>query len=485
MNLPPVIFCILCAFSWPQTPLHGPDLTKLEESVRAQIETAQAALTAKIKDPATSAAALSEAYGTLGQIYHAYSLNSPARECYVNASSLAPKDFRWIYLLAKLDQNEGRFEDAIRRYQLVRTLQPDYIAALVNLGNAFLELNRLQDAAESFNAALKIDERTSAAHYGLGQVALSKRNYSEAVDHFERTLAQVPSANRVHYSLAMAYRGLGAVEKVKAHLVQQGPVGVRVSDPLVDGLQDLIEGERVHLARGKIAFEAQRYVEAASEFRKAVAASPDSVTARMNLGAALTQIGDLQGAAEQFAEVLRLDPGKVNAHYNLAVVLATQNKHADAIAHLQSALTAAPNDVGARFLLARELTKSERWDEALDALEKGHAQHPEKAGTAVVLAYLLATSPRLELRNGSRALDLAERVYKATGALQHGAVVAAALAELGRCNEAAEWQRQMIAAAEGKGNPDLLAKLRASLKSYENSQSCRPTDTSLLDSLFL
>ena len=47
---------------------------------------------------------------------------------------------------------------------------------------------------------------------------MSKRSYAEAVDHFEKTLAQVPEANRVHYSLAMAYRGLGDVDKVKAHL---------------------------------------------------------------------------------------------------------------------------------------------------------------------------------------------------------------------------------------------------------------------------
>ena len=54
-----------------------------------------------------------------------------------------------------------------------------------------------------------------AAHYGLGQIAMSRRDYAEAWDHFEKTLAQVPGANRVHYSLAMAYRGLGDAEKVK------------------------------------------------------------------------------------------------------------------------------------------------------------------------------------------------------------------------------------------------------------------------------
>src|SRR6185369_6136880 len=106
-----------------------PDLTNLEESVREQITAAQAALTALTKNPATTETALAEAYGRLGEIYHAYSLTSAARDAYLNANRLAPKEFRWIYLLGKLDQQDGRFEDAIRRYRLALTLRPDYIAA--------------------------------------------------------------------------------------------------------------------------------------------------------------------------------------------------------------------------------------------------------------------------------------------------------------------------------------------------------------------
>jgi len=451
--------------------LHSPDLSNLEDSVREQIVTAQAALATVAKNPATPKTTLSEAYGNLGEIYHAYSLIAAARDCYTNASQLAPQDFRWIYLLGKLDQQEGSYNDAIRRYRAARTLRPDYVATLVNLGNIFLELNRLEEATESFSAALALDANNPAAHYGLGQVAVSKRSYSEAVDHFEKTLAQVPGANRVHYSLAMAYRGLGDVEKVKAHLAQQGPVGVRVADPLVDGLQDLIAGERVNLARGKVAFEARRYAEAAAEFRKAIASRPDSLTARINLGAALTQLGDLNGAVEQFEAAVRIEPGSVNAHYNLAVILVRQDKHEQAISHLRSVLSVAENDLNARMLLAQELKNSGRADEALTELTR--------------VAYLLAASPEIKLRDGARALELAQRVYGATGAAQHGALVALALAELGRCREASEWQQRMIANAEQNGNTELIKKLRVDLHLYDNAQSCRPgSETQLRDFLF-
>lgn len=343
-----------------------PDLTKLEESVRAQVTDLQNSLVASAKNPATSDAALAEAYGKLGQIYHAYFLIEPAHDCYLNASLLAPKDFRWTYLVARLDQQQGRFDDAIRRYRSAQTLRRDYVAVPVNLGNIFLELNHLDEAKRSFSAALELDNNNAAAHYGLGQIALSSRRYAEAIRHFEATLAQAPGANRVHYSLAMAYRGLGNTEEVKAHLAQQGSVGVRVADPLVDGLQELIAGERLPLARGKVAFEAKRYEEAAAEFRKAVAANPVSVPARINLGATLSQLGDVQAAAEQFSEAIRIEPRSVNAHYNLAILFVGQNKHEQAIEHLQSALAIDPSDTSVGFLLGSELVKVGRCREAIE-----------------------------------------------------------------------------------------------------------------------
>ena len=517
-----VVMISLAAFVHAQkkdlVPIHWPDLSKLEEGVREQLTSEQDALTASIKNPTASDATLSEAYGKLGQIYHAYSLTSPARECYLNSTRLAPKDFRWIYLLARLDHQEGRFQEALSGYGAALALKPDYVPLLVNRGNLFLELNRLDDATVAFTNARELDKNNAAALYGHGQVALSLRNYTDAARYFEQTLAQVPGANRVHYSLAMAYRGLGDAEKAKAQLAQQGTVGVRVSDPLFDGLQDLITGERVYLSRGKVAFEAKRYAEAVGEFRKAVAAKPNSVTARINLGAALTEVGDAKGAAEQFEEALRIDPSKANAHYNLAVILAGQNKHEQAIAHLRSALSTAPNDVNARFLLAQQLKKSGNLDEALaeyasvvqadpanesalldqvkllyrkrqfkqalEGLEKSHAQYPKRGQTVLLLAYLLAASPETNLRNGTRALDLAQLVFNSTGAPQHGALVALAYAELGRCNDAAQWQRRMIAAAEQNKNADLLLKLQAGLKQYENVQSCRPENETILSDLF-
>jgi tetratricopeptide (TPR) repeat protein len=488
--------------------VHWPDLTKLETDVREQLMSFQARLAATVKNPQSSEALMSEAYGSVGEIYQAYSLNTPARECYLNASRLNSQDFRWLYLLGRLDQQEDQFDEAVRHYRLARGLRPEYVAVPVNLGNISLQLNRLPEAQEDFKAALLIDDRSAAALYGLGQVALARRDYTEAVNYFEKALALAPGANRIHYSLAMAYRGLGDNEKAATHLAQQGTVGVRVSDPLFDGLQQLIKGERLHLVRGKLALDSLRYAEAADEFRKAIAANPGSVTAHINLGGVLIQTGDPEGAATQFQEVLRIDPQNANAHYNLAILMANENKHEPAIAQLQSALKIDPRDLSARFFLGQELSRAGRpaealaefsrivaadpdnesalleqvkllqrnrqYQKALDALKQAHTRYPEKGRTAAMLAYLLAATPRYDLRDGASALELAQIVYKSTGSFEHGALVGMALAEVGRCAEAAAWLRQLIASAERQHKTDIVTKLSSDLQLYDGKQTCRP-----------
>lgn len=490
-------------------PVQLPDVSSLEVDVRDHLAWAQNELVAALKEPTTPGDKIGELYGLTGEIYQAYSLQQPARECYLNAALLAPKDFRWVYLLAKLYEREGGAQEAIKYFTAARKLRTDYLALYVNMGNIFLQLNRVDEAEANFRSALEISEDTAAAQYGLGQSALSKRNYTDAAKYLEKALALAPESNRLHYALAMAYRGLNKLDQAQSHLALSGTVGVRVSDPLVDGMQDLIKGARLHLIRGRMALEAHRFSEAADLFRKAIAAQPDSLPAHLNLGAALSQTGDLPGAIAQFEEVLRIDPNHPDTHYNLGLLLAQLNRDEEAIKHLQSALADTPTDINARFLLGQELLKIRRFDDAekelsqvaqanpdnedallgwvtillrkkvygqaLEVLEKAHEQFPQKGRTTVTLAYLLVAFPQYEKRDGKRGLQLAQAAYESTGTVNHGVLVAMALAELGRCDEAAALVRRLTAKAAEDRKPDLLEKLKAELNRYESVRPCRPT----------
>jgi hypothetical protein len=82
------------------------------------------------------------------------------------------------------------------------------------------------------------------------------------------------------------------------------------------------------------------------------------------------------------------------------------------------------------------------------------------------LARLLAACPDKSVRDGARALPLAQAVWQAQPTAAHARTVALALAELGRCAEAAQWQRTAAEQARRSSEP-----VRDDLPL---SDSCRP-----------
>ncbi|MCZ6698242.1 MAG: tetratricopeptide repeat protein [Planctomycetota bacterium] len=489
-------------------PVRLPRLDRLEPGVAEQIKLVQHSFIELAARPDTPASELAEGYGMLGQLYHAYELFEPAESCYLNAGSLAPDDFRSRYLLGRIYRSTGDLANAEKYYKDVRRRRPDYAAAATNLGSVYLQLNRPQEARTQFDAALALAPGDAAARNGLGEVALAEQKYSDAARHFQAALDRAPGANRIHYSLAMAYRGMGDQDKVRHHLQQKGSVGVRPADPLFDNLAHLVQGERVFLIRGRLAFGAGRYQEASDAFAKAVEAKPDSVRARINLGVSLSKIGKVDQAVEQFRVALRHDPTNVNALFNLGTLLLGKGEHAQAALQFQAILSVDPADIEAIRELAKSLValrrpneaisqlykaaafependsalldlsnllqQQERFKEARALLQRANRRDPSSGLTAHALARLLATCPDLSLRDGRRALDLARNVYKIRESPTFAETKALALAELGRCDEASAIQRQLVAKAEQLGNEQLEARLTKELLRYENGSPCRP-----------
>jgi hypothetical protein len=56
-----------------------------------------------------------------------------------------------------------------------------------------------------------------------------------------------------------------------------------------------------------------------------------------------------------------------------------------------------------------------------------------------------------------------------------------ALAELGRCDEAAARLRGLIVKASSEGKRELVEKLKAELGRYETARPCRPTGDTAID----
>ena len=446
-----------------------PRLDDLEPVVSDQIRTQQQSLRA-LEDGAASSSKRADGYGQIGRLFHVYEFFDSAEAAYLNAVRLAPNEVTWLHLLGYLYQQTGRLEGAAERFEQALRVQPDDRAAAVRLGQVYLGLNRLREAREQFQSVEAVFPMLS--RNGLGEIALRERRFDEAVSHFRAVLERVPQASSLHYSLAMAYRGLGRLDDARAELEKRGSGGLNVGDPIVDGLQALVRGERGLVAQGRRAYEAGQFNEAATAFAKAIEAAPSSATARVNLGLTQLQLGNTAAAIVMLQQAFELAPEDPNASREFVRVLLRAGRADDAIRVLGKSHSVNPDDEETVVSLAILLAQQNRFREAVTLLAESNQRFRERTATATTLARLLASSPDRSVRDGQRALDIAIAVHNMEPTPVHGETIALALAELDRCEEALAQMRRAIAEAEQANDAAEAMRLKSEMPKYEGG-SCR------------
>ena len=448
-----------------QAPVPLPRLDDLEPAVSDQIREQDRALRSLVESGTRSNAKLADAYGQIGQVFHVYEFFDSAEAAYLNAVRLRSNDATWLHLLGYLYQQTGRLEEAAERFEQALRAEPDDRAAIVRLGQVYLDLNRLREAREQFQSVEAVFPALS--RNGLGEVALRERRYDEAASHFRAVLERVPQAASVHYSLAMAYRGLGRLDDARAELERRGSAGLNVGDPIVDGLQALVRGERGLVVLGRKAYEAGQYPQAAAAFEKAIEAAPSSVAARVNLGLTQLQLGNTAQAIATLQDAFDRAPADTSASRELVRVLMRAGRPDDAIRVLEKSHSASPDDEETLIGLSILLAQQGRFREAVARLAEGNRRFPARTATATTLARLLASSPDRSVRDGQHAFDLATAVHAAEPTPVHKETIALALAELGRCDEALSWMKRAIAEAEQANDAGETARLKGEIAKYE------------------
>ena len=489
-------------------PVTLPDISGVAVSVQGQLREQHAKMTSVVAQPEAPPGARAAAYGDMGRLFIATEFYAAAERCFLNARALAPGDMRWSYYLAHVARLTNDPAKAAGLFEQTLAAQPDHVPSLVWLADMHLAQSQPAGAKPLLLKARTLAPREAAVLYGLGRVALEERDYAAAVRDLEAALALVPSATRVQYPLAMAYRGLGNTQAAEGHLRLRGEVDLPPADDLMDEVRGLLQNAAAFETRGVQAMDARRWPDAVADLRKAVALSPEAAGTRLNLGTSLYMSGDAAGALEQYRAAVRLSPGLARAHFGIGVVLETRGQDPEAIAAFAAAVQHDPNYVEARFSLANALRRSGRVEESLahylevlrlapavsqagfgyamglvrlgryrearDRLERDARSFPDQPGIAHALARLLAAAPDDQVRDGERALRLVGELAKAqprTPVLAE--TMAMALAEVGRFEEAAQWQSEALDAARAAGRTDMAAQLSANLRLYQGRRPCR------------
>jgi tetratricopeptide (TPR) repeat protein len=488
-------------------PVSIPDLSRASEPVQAQLRERYVSLTAKIEESATPTIALAHEYGEMGKLFMAAEYRDAAEPCFLNAQTLTPAEGHWPYYLAHVYRLKGDLSNAALSFERAIHLRPDDVAALVWLGEVYLRQGQPEPAEPLFTKALSLQRDLASALFGLGRVALAKRDYAGAVRHLEAALAHDQLASGIHYPLAMAYRGLGAMDKAETHLRQRGQIDPAPPDPLLAAVNESLHSAMGYERLGIKALDRNDWATAAAYFRQGVEVAPDSATVRHRLGTALFLNGDVQGAMAQFEEVVRRSPDFAKARYSLGVLLMTVGRENDALEQLSAAVKYDPNDVEARLRLAEVLRRSGRaqaalseyeqvlridtrgaearfglaialvrlgrYAEARDRLREGTQLYPGQPAFARALARLLASAPDARVRDGRQALALTQQLLKQRQTLDLGETMAMTLAELGQYEQAAAFQREVMAAIQKGGHQDVVQQLARNLERYERREPSR------------
>src|SRR5690349_13804764 len=229
-------------------PVAMPDISRATPDVQAQLRAQYAEMRRRLDSPVPADRAA--AYGDMGKLFVATEFYAAAAESFADASRLAPGDMRWPYYAAQVARLANDPAKAADFFEQALARQPDYVPSLVWLAEMRLAQNRTGDAKALLLKAQALAPREAAVAYGLGRVALEEHDYATAVTQLETALAIVPSASRVQYPLAMAYRGLGNVAQTEAHLRLRGENDLPPADPLMGEIGGLLKNAAAYETRG-------------------------------------------------------------------------------------------------------------------------------------------------------------------------------------------------------------------------------------------
>ena len=316
----------------------------------------------------------------------------------------------------------------------------------------------------------------------VGQQAMADRyTYLPAVGLFVAAAYGLAEAQR---RLAWQVRTLGLL----AGLVLAGCVAVtehqlnfwRNSETLFTHTLAVTQNNgRGHLLLG-VAYDHQgRTDEAIEQYRQALRLDARLVEAHNNLGNLLSQQGQLAAALIEYQAAVALQPATSLVHENLGTQLSGLDRFAEAMVEYQTAALLAPADPRPPYLMGKALLRHGDDAAAITAFQNALQLAPGDVQSMVFLARVLSADKSAQLRNGSRAVALAEQANTLAGGTQPFilSTLAMAYAETGRFEDA----RQTVQAALKLAGDDekLTVPLQSQWQAYQANQPWRETFTQL------
>jgi len=195
------------------------------------------------------------------------------------------------------------------------------------------------------------------------------------------------------------------------------------------------------------------------------------------LGSALARKGRLSEAIGHYEKAVKLRPDYGDPYFNLGSALFQQGRTDEAIAQWQKALATQPNDAGFHTALGTAFLKKGLQKDAIAEYEHAMRIFPRDFVARNNLAWLLATSSDASIRDGKRAIEVAEQTVQLSSGkdANYLRTLAAVYSEVGRFSEAIAVAQQAAALATMQGKTDVANRLKKDLVLYQEQVPLRET----------
>lgn len=333
-----------------QTPEQAAAFAQATQAMReGRLDEAGAGFAAVAKQAPT----FSEAHFNLGLVREEQGQYEDAIASFQKALGLKPRLHGGNLFLGMTQFRVNRLDDALNSVKKETTYYPKDALAWMWLGVVYLSKEQPEQAAEALDhaAKLKPGDPDILYHRGRAHLLVSKDSYAEMfkVD---------PQSWRVHRVLAQAYaeaeRHMDAITEYEA--------AIKLA-PLQPGLHEELGSEYRN---------ANKIPESEQAFQRELELDPNNVLARYKLGAIAVEQGDGAKAKQLIEHALREKPGLVHADYNLGRAEMLTGDDATAIEHLERATKTDPDPEvveQAWYQLGTAYRRSHRLDDARTAMQ--------------------------------------------------------------------------------------------------------------------
>lgn len=259
-------------------------------------------------------------------------------------------------------QQTRTWKDSVALWENAVRVSPGVsVLAYTNLGNAYQETGRLDDAIQAYDQAIAIDPLQSVPQDWKGSALYSKGLFEEAVKQFLLAIELDPKNALPHINLSIANLKLGKNE------------------------------------------------EALAEAQVAVNLSPGLARVYNNLGACYWYMKQLEKSVEAYQKAVSLEPGKPEYSVNLAEMYSQMGRMNEAIELCRNAIAINPNDASFYLNLAYYYFLTGAYPKAIEVLLKAAALQPQNPEILQKLGLIYE-------KTGQR--DLAEQYFGKAKALQ-------------------------------------------------------------------